>query len=94
MPFQCVVPWRWLSIQISERAFMHDMEGALRNVTLSVTPAAERRMRALIRHFRRDVLWRHPRSRVAENVLLEARRWRDRGDPIRGCCPLPDAINE
>ena len=73
---------------------MTDMEGALRNVTASLTPEAEARMRKLIGHFGRDVLFRHPSSRVAENVLLEARRWRDRGQPLGGCCPLFDEIVE
>ena len=95
MPFQCWVPWRAMTRSISESAFMHDAGVALHNISSGLGPAAEERMRQLIAHFRRDVLWRHPRSRVAENVLLAAFRWRNRdAQRLRGCCPLPDEIRE
>jgi len=94
MPFQCWVPWRQMTQSIGEDAFMRNAGGALHNVTASLTPAAEERMRELIAHFRRDVLWRHPRSRVADNLLMAAHRWRNRGEPLRGCCPLSDEIVE
>ena len=94
MPFQCWVPWREITRSINETDLMHDLGSALHNVTTSLSPVAEERMRELIAHFRRDVLWRHPTSRVAENVLMAAHRWRDRGAPLRGCCPLPDEVTE
>ena len=50
-------------------------------------------MRALMRHFRRDLLWTEPDSRVAENVLLEAQRRRSRRagfSTSARCCPLGD----
>jgi hypothetical protein len=94
MPFQCWVPWREITRSIDETDLMRDLGSALYNVTASLSPVAEERMRELIAHFRRDVLWRHPTSRVAENVLMAAHRWRDRGAPLRGCCPLPDEVTE
>jgi len=98
MPFQCWVPWSLMSLSIPEAAFMRDAAEAMHRATERLSPAAEERMRQLIRHFRRDVLWRHPTSRVAENVLLAAVRWKDRavdvGAPLRGCCPLSDEIVE
>ena len=92
LPFQCWVPWRLLALQVTEHDFLTDAGKALANVTRSLHPHAEARMRQLIAHFGRDVLWRHPQSRVAENVLLGAARWRNRGRPLRGCCPLEDEI--
>ena len=48
-------------------------------------------MRELIAHFSMDVLWRHPKSRVAENILRTADRWRRHwGQPAHGCCPMED----
>ena len=92
IPFQCWVPWRLFTLSVSEGAFLRDAAGALQNATASLSPPAEARARELIAHFGRDLLWRHPQSRVAENVLLTARRWASRGNPLRGCCPLEDEI--
>ena len=94
MPFQCWVPWRLMTASIDEASFRRDAAAALQAIEDSVTPRVEARMRQLLRHFGRDVLWRHPRSRVADNVLLAAARWKDRGTPLHGCCPLPDEITE
>ena len=88
LPFQCLVPWRLLTLQVAERAFLADADAALANATSAVPPLAEVRMRKLIAHFSRDVLWRHPQSRVAENVLLTALHQRD---GAKGpCCPIHD----
>lgn len=91
LPFQCWVPWSLMAVQVSERVFLKDPSGALRMAT-SLPARAEARMRQLISHFGRDVLWRHPESRVAENILLAAQRWRRRGKPLLGCCLMEDLI--
>lgn len=91
LPFQCWVPWRLMVIHLKEADFLRNVTQALRRAT-ELAPAAEARMRQLIGHFGKDLLWRHPRSRVAENVLLAARRWRSRGKPLLGCCPMHDEV--
>ena len=55
-------------------------------------PKAETRMRHLLLHFGKDLLWRHPQSRVAENFLITARRWRKRENPLTECCPMRDEV--
>ena len=93
IPFQCLVPWRLMTISIAESVFATGAAAALRAIADDTLPAAERRMRELIAHFGRDVLWRHPASRVAENALLEAARVvRQRRGMGHGCCPLQDEI--
>ena len=82
-----------MSVHVGERAFLHDAPGALRNAT-GVSPTVEARMRQLVAHFGRDVLWRHPQSRVAENVLLAARRWQLRRRGEAACCPIEDAVSD
>ena len=79
--------------QISEASFQRDAAAALRNA-MRLPHAAEARMRELIAHFGRDVLWRHPQSRVAENVLLAARRWQLRRRGEAACCPIEDAVSD
>ena len=93
LPFQCWVPWALLVAQISEASFQRDAAAALRNA-MRLPHAAEARMRELIAHFGRDVLWRHPQSRVAENVLLAARRWQLRRRGEAACCPIEDAVSD
>ena len=93
LPFQCWVPWALLVAQISEASFQRDAAAALRNA-MRLPRAAEARMRELIAHFGRDVLWRHPQSRVAENVLLTARRWQLRRRGESACCPIEDAVSD
>ena len=83
-PFRCHVPYQLFSLQLTERAFMRDPGRALRAAE-NLSAAAIGRMQALIAHFRQDLLWRHPRSRVAENVLLEAARLLGRPE---ACCPF------
>ena len=84
LPFQCWVPWRLLSHAVPEAAFMRDPGAALRNITASSDAHAEGRMRALLGHFSRDLLWRHPRSRVAENILHAAANARRRAAAALG----------
>ena len=93
LPFQCWVPWALIVAQISEASFQRDAAAALRNA-MRLPHAAEARMRELIAHFGRDVLWRHPQSRVAENVLLAARRWQLRRRGESACCPIEDAVSD
>ena len=89
LPFQCLVPWRLMSMQVREVDFLNDADAALDNATRGLHPLAEARMRELIAHFGRDVLWRHPQSRVAENVLREAANLARRAGEA-GCCPIRD----
>jgi hypothetical protein len=90
IPFGCWVPWRLMTLHVHERPFLHDAAAALANATRALSPGAEARMRELVMHFGRDVLWRHPASRVAENILLSAAR--RRGAQLDGCCPLKDEL--
>ena len=83
-PFRCLVPYHLLSIAISERAFSRDPARALRQVD-RLSSAEVSRMQALVGYFRQDLLWRHPQSRVAENVLIDAAR--ALGLPGM-CCPF------
>ena len=100
MPFQCWVPWHHFTISVNEGSFLADAGAALHNATANVKPAAEDRMREVMAFYRRDLLWRHPESRVAENTLREAARWKNSkrerhsiGTPS-GACLLPDEIRE
>ena len=99
LPFQCWVPWRLLSRTVPEGTFLHDPGAALRNVSATTDAFAEKRMRGLLGYFARDLLWRHPRSRVAENVLRAAANARRRGGGFnrnggrkarKPCCPFED----
>jgi hypothetical protein len=92
LPFQCWVPWKLLVLTIPEKTFLNDVPGSLSATISSLTPLQEERTRQLIGHFGKDVLWRHPTSRVAENVLLAAHRWRKRGKPALGCCLMQDDV--
>lgn len=90
LPFQCFVPYELMVPSISEADMRRDAAEALRNLSDTISPAIESRMRQLLRHFRKDVLWRVPGSRVAENILLEAERFRLSRTRPAGCCPLAD----
>lgn len=99
MPFQCLVPFELFTLTIDEARIATDAAGALRNLSGRMHPYAESRARVLMRHFRRDLLWRVRGSRVAENVLLDAARRAasfDGADGPRGfysravCCPIVD----
>ena len=91
LPFQCFVPWELMSFTLPEDEFYHNAAAALQKIVAQVTPAAERRMRELLAHFARDLLWRTDARRVSENILLEAVRARTR-PPASGdaCCPVRD----
>ena len=47
---------------------------ALHQLISPIDPAQETAMRVLMHHFRRDVLWKAERSRVAENLLVYVHR--------------------
>jgi hypothetical protein len=55
---------------VRESSFMRDARKALHHEAggFAFTPMHEARTRQLIDHFGRDLLWRHPQSRVAENA--------------------------
>lgn len=89
LPFQCLVPWQLFSISVAEAAVQKNATDALVRATESLDPAGpdglarQAFMRTLMNHFKRDVLWRTSGSRVAENVLIEAKRMVD------GCPAAP-----
>lgn len=74
IPFQCWVPWKLFSLQVSEANVMCDAASTLNDAMLAVSQDERAVMRTLMHHFRRDILWRATNSRVAENILLEAVR--------------------
>ena len=47
---------------------LHESLHYVTSFRMSRAPHRVAQMRKLILHFRRDLLWRHPRSRVAENM--------------------------
>ena len=92
LPFQCFVPWELMSFTLPENEILSsNFAEALRDILAKLTPASERRMRELLAHFARDLLWRTDARRVSENILLEALRARTR-PPASGeaCCPFRD----
>ena len=90
-PFQCLVPYDLFAIQLRELDVLRAPVEMLRHVERAVGPAARRRMRSLLLHFRRDLLWDTNGSRVAENVLLTAARSRGLLSVAgQACCALPD----
>ena len=94
MPFQCLVPYELMTMSIPEADIEQDASGALQRIVQQTTPATEKRMRKLLHHFRRDLLWRAEGSRVAENLLLEAARastqWKPDAPTMQQCCPIID----
>lgn len=93
MPFQCLVPYQLLTVSVQESEIARAPAATLRKVAANTAGAMEERMRRLLRHFRRDLLWRAPDSRVAENVLLEAARAAATLQPdgrSAPCCPIFD----
>ena len=74
LPFECMVPWRRFSVTVSEASFMCNAATALHQLISPIDPAQETAMRVLMYHFRRDVLWKAERSRVAENLLVYVHR--------------------
>ena len=91
-PLQCFVPWELMTLTVAEdEIFLGNASDALQRLARKVTPAMERRMRALLSHFARDLLWRTDARRVSENILLEAVRARKRPPPSADtCCPFRD----
>ena len=72
---------------------MKDAAASLAAIERAIPPRRRQRMRRLLAHFRRDLLWRVPGSRVAENILFDAARLTQAGAPtlVPGCkCPFGD----
>lgn len=91
IPFQCLVPWRMFSLQVTEAKIMCDAAATLHDTMSAVSQDKRAVMRTLMHHFRRDVLWRATNSRVAENILLEAVRGRAGGNLLNNMtCPFVD----
>ena len=91
-PFQCVVPYGQFTRNVEESACLANCGAALTNATASDTPSTLRMMRRLLRMYRRDLLWDHPHSRVAENILLEtAHRYYPSSAP-GAFCPFPNQL--
>lgn len=88
-PFQCLVPYQLFTVAVAERAFLRDGTDALRSATGGLSRHAINRMRALIAHYRRDLLWDLPGNRVAENILLDA----SRTSGAHSCCLFGDRLN-
>ena len=90
MPFQCFVPHALMTVSVNESDIERDAASTLRRVAEGIGPLADERMRHLIRHFRRDLLWRVQGSRVAENLLIEAARAAASFEGRSLCCPIVD----
>ena len=73
LPFSCLVPWRKMAFTLRERPFQTLEGGAatLRALDGLSTPVLARMQRVANRH-RRDLIWNHNESRVAENLLITA----------------------
>mmetsp|Transcript_35096 Transcript_35096/g.88264 ORF Transcript_35096/g.88264 Transcript_35096/m.88264 type:complete len:561 (-) Transcript_35096:179-1861(-) len=89
-PFQCWVPYDLFVVQLRELDILRAPAAMLHHVARTLGATQRLRMRTLLQHFRRDLLWDVRESRVAENVLLaaEAARASQRGASV--CCMLPD----
>lgn len=71
-PFRCLVPYHLFSLSVPEEEFERSPAETLRAIDAALSGPRRATMLQLIGHFRRDLLWRLPGSRVAENLLLEA----------------------
>lgn len=88
-PFQCLVPYPQVSLKIAEADCFEECGVALKNATAHFDAFTLHRTRKLIRHFRKDLLWRVEGSRVMENLLLTALQIRNpHGTNLAGagCC--------
>ena len=54
IPFQCWVPWKFFSLQVSEAKIMCDAASTLNNAMLALSQDERAVMRTLVHHFRRD----------------------------------------
>lgn len=76
VPFQCFVPFGLFSHVIPTWVFLNHTARELTTAAAFFEGHRGDRARRLMAHFRRDLLWNAPGSRVAENILLEAVRLR------------------
>jgi hypothetical protein len=68
--------------------------GALRGVSASYTDADVDRMRRLLSHFKRDLLWTANGSRIAENILIEAARlYAPSSSSMASVCPFGSKLH-
>ena len=70
VPFQCFVPWKEFVFQIDSNRFFEDPLSSLSEV-ISLDDKKLSEIQKKIIEYRRDVLWDHPESRVAENILKD-----------------------
>ena len=73
IPFQCFVPWKEFTLQIKSEKFFKDPQKSLKSIA-SLTNKQLSHIQEKIFRYQKDVLWNHPESRVAENVLKQAVR--------------------
>jgi hypothetical protein len=87
-PFQCLVPYNHISLNVPEADCFRDCGAALQNATSHFNASMLQRTRELIHHFQKDLIWGMAGSRVAENLLLTAVLRQQ--DPVikscDGCC--------
>jgi len=94
-PFQCVVPYDYMTVSVAESDCMKDCGAAIRQATAKLGEAERAQMRLLLHHFKRDLLWTVNDSRVVDNVLLDAlQRQRYYGGRYHGVsgCPFADRM--
>jgi hypothetical protein len=86
-PFQCFVPYNHISVTLPEAECAEDCGTALKSATSRFDAGTLHRTRQLIRHFRKDLLWKAKGSRVMENLLLTALQMRNpHGTNLSECC--------
>jgi len=90
LPFQCLVPYQLFTVEIPEAEWLVDAAAALTRVDARVSTGQRARMRRLMHHFRRDLLWSVNGSRVAENLLLTAAAHKLRHGLTAADCPFGD----
>jgi hypothetical protein len=71
LPFQSFVPYFLFIYTIPEAVFSKPNVLEFVTAALAKPGGGEQRMRKVMQLFRKDVLWRVPGSRVAENALIE-----------------------
>mmetsp|Transcript_6412 Transcript_6412/g.18574 ORF Transcript_6412/g.18574 Transcript_6412/m.18574 type:complete len:643 (+) Transcript_6412:178-2106(+) len=76
-PFPCLVPYEFMTARMDQEQFhMRPLDTLRMTIETFGGARAEKRARALMVHFSRDLLWDVPESRVSENILLWAAKRR------------------
>lgn len=73
LPFPCILPWTRMSYYMNKSVFLKDPAAVLADAVNRDNSTFAARLEAYQSHLP-DILWTHPKSRVAENVLLTAAR--------------------